>query len=211
MKELYLIVGFAQIVFVIFMQWQIYLKKIILTFALSSIIIAAFLFLDGIMLNSTNLLILGTLTITIRGFFIPRYMLKMLNLAYKEREPRHIVPPAASIIISLFLVVLAYIVYHFTLYNITYIKAGSIPIALILQGMFLIISRNNAFIQLTGYMVMENSLFLFAGYLFPELPLIIEGGILLDLVGVVMISSIVIRLREDAISAITEQFEKFKG
>lgn len=211
MKELYLIVGFAQIVFVIFMQWQIYLKKIILTFALSSIIIAAFLFLDGIMLNSTNLLILGTLTITIRGFFIPRYMLKMLNSAYKEREPRHIVSPAASIIISLFLVILAYIVYHFTLYNITYIKAGSIPIALILQGMFLIISRNNAFIQLTGYMVMENSLFLFAGYLFPELPLIIEGGILLDLVGVVMISSIVIRLREDAISAITEQFEKFKG
>ncbi len=211
MKDVYLIVGFIQIVLVIFMQWQIYLKKIISTFALSSIIIAAFLFIDGAMLNSVNLLILGFLTITVRGFFIPYYMLKKLNTSYKEREPRHVVPTAASIIISLFLVVVAYIVYNFTLYNITYIKAGSIPIALILQGMFLIISRNNAFIQLIGYMVMENSLFLLAGYLFPGLPLIIEGGILLDLIGIVMISGIVMRLREDAVSNITEEFEEFKG
>ncbi len=211
MKDIYLIVGFLQIVFVIFMQWQVYLRKIIITFAISSIAIALFLFSNGTYLNSTNLIILAFLTITVRGVFIPGFMLKRLKTAYKDREPKHVIPTAASIVISLFLVVVAYVVYNFTLYNVTYIKAGSIPLALILQGIFLIISRNNAFIQLIGYMVMENSLFLLAGYMFPELPLIIEGGILLDLIGIVMISGIVMRLREDAVSNVIEEFEEFKG
>ncbi len=211
MKEIYLITGFFQIVFVIFMQWQVYLRKIIITFALSSVAIAIFLFLNGIHLDSLNLIILAFLTVAIRGVFIPFYMLEKLKAPHKDREPKHVIPTALSIVISLFLVVVAYVVYNFTLYDITYVKAGSIPIALILQGMFLIISRDNAFIQLIGYMVMENSLFLLAGYMFPELPLIVEGGILLDLIGIVMISGIVMRLREDAVSNVTEEFEEFKG
>ena len=54
-------------------------------------------------------------------------------------------------------------------------------------------------------------IFLLAGYMFPELPLIIEGGILLDLIGIVMISGIVMRLREDTVSDVIEEFEEFKG
>ncbi|WP_022670950.1 hypothetical protein [Hippea alviniae] len=211
MKDVYLIIGFLQIVLVIFMQWQVYLKKIIMTFAISSISIAFFLFANGVYLNNTSLLVLAFLTIAVRGLFIPGYMLKKLNSYYKDREPKHVIPTAASIIISLLLVIVAYVLYNFTLYDITYAKAGSIPIALILQGIFLIISRNNAFVQLIGYMVMENSLFLFAGYMFPELPLIIEGGILLDLIGIVMISGIIMRLRENYVSDISEEFEEFKG
>ncbi len=211
MKDTYLIVGFSQIVLVIFMQWQVYLKKIVVTFAISSVIIAAFLFVNGLHLNSANLIILAFLTVAVRGVFIPSYILRKLKAPHHDREPKHIIPTATSIIVSLALVAIAYVMYNFTLYDITYVKAGSIPIALLLQGVFLIISRNNAFIQLIGYMVMENSLFLFAGYMFPELPLIIEGGILLDLIGIVMISSIVMRLREDAVSNITDEFEEFKG
>ncbi len=211
MRDLYLIVGFLQIVLVIFMQWQVYLKKVIITFAVSSITIAAFLFANGYHIGSFNLILLAALTVFVRGFFIPAYMIKKLKTPYKERESRHVVSTAASIILSLALVVVAYVLYSFTLYDITYIRAGIIPLALLLQGMFLIISRDNAFVQLVGYMVMENSLFLFAGWVFPELPLIIEGGILMDLVGIVMISGIVMRLREEAVSNISEEFEEFKG
>ncbi len=211
MKDVYLIVGFLQIVLIIFMQWQIYLKKIIITFAVSSFAIAVFLFVNGTILNSMNLLILASLTIVIRGVFIPLYMLKKLNTQYREREVKHTIPTAASIIISLLLVALAYVIYRFTLYDVIDIKAGSIPIAIILQGIFLIISRNNAFVQLIGYMVMENSLFLLIGYMFPELPFVVEGGILLDLVGIVMISGIIMRLREDIVPNVIDEFEEFRG
>ncbi len=212
MKEAFIIVGFLEITLAIFMQWQIYLKKIVTTFSISSYAISIFLAVDGIVLNNTNLLVLSALTAVIRGFFIPHFIRKKLNKeCYLEREIKAIIPVAASIVVSLVFVVASYIVYHSTLYSFINIPGGSIPIALLFQGIFLIISRNNAFVQLVGYMVAENSLFLFGGYLFPELPFIIEGGILLDLIGVVMISGIIMKLREENVSSIVDEFEEFKG
>ncbi len=211
MKDIFLIVGFLEIVLVIFMQWQIYLKKIVNTFSVSSYAISIFLFADGIVLNNTNLLILATLTAAVRGFFIPYFIKKRFKEHYLEREIKPTIPTAASIILSLIFVVAGYIIYHSTIYNSLNVLGGSIPIALLFQGIFLIISRDNAFVQLIGYMVAENSLFLFGGYLFPELPFIIEGGILLDLIGIVMISGIIIKLREENVSDIIDEFEEFKG
>ncbi|WP_035589163.1 hypothetical protein [Hippea jasoniae] len=211
MKEFYMIIGFAQILLVIFMQWQIYLKKFVLTFAFSSLLIALFLFANGIYKNSIELLILAALTLLVRAFFIPAYILKKIGTPFKARQPKAVIPTALSIVISLMLVVLAYIIYRFTLYNIVELKAGSIAIAIILQGIFLVISRNNAFIQLIGYMVMENSIFLFAGYMFYQLPFIVEGGILLDLIGIVMISAIIMKLREKSLPETVNEFEEFRG
>ncbi len=211
MKDLYLVIGFLQVVLIIFMQWQVYLRKIIITFAVSSFAIAAFLFANGAVLNNINIIILAFLTLLIRGVFIPVYMIRKLNTQHREKEVKANIPTAMSIVISLFLVVLAYVIYRFTLFGILDVKAGSIPIAIIFQGIFLIISRSNAFVELIGYMTMENSLFLFIGYMFPELPFVVEGGILLDLIGIVMISGIIMRLREDAPSDFINEFEEFKG
>ncbi len=212
MKEAFIIIGFLEIMLAIFMQWQVYLKKIVNTFSISSYAISLFLFIDGIVLNSTNLLILAAFSALVRGFYIPYFIKKRLKKAdYLEREVKPIVPVAASVLLSLLFVVFGYIVYHLTLYNSVNLPGGSIPIALLFQGFFLIISRNNAYVQLIGYMVAENSLYLFGGYLFPELPFIVEGGILLDLIGVVMISSIIMRLREEDVSNIIDEFEEFKG
>ncbi len=212
MKETFIMVGFLEITLVIFIQWQIYLRKIVATFSLSSYAISIFLFVDGVILNNGNLLILSALTAVVRGFFIPFFIRKKFKKEdYLEREIKSVVPTAMSIVLSLFFVVVGYIVYHATLYNSIGLPGGSIPIALLFQGIFLIMSRNNAFVQLIGYMVMENSLFLFGGYLFPGLPLVIEGGILLDLIGIVMISGIIMRLREENVLNVVDEFKEFKG
>ena len=211
MKELFILVGFAEIVLVIFMQWQYYLKKIIVTFAFSSLLIGLLLFVQGGMQNNMSLIILAVLTLVVRFFFIPYFMLKHLGKFYKEKNPKQVVSTGASIIISFLLVILAYVIYRLTLYRYISVEAGSIPIALILQGIFLVISRNNAFIQLIGYMTMENSLFFMAGYMFPDLPFIVEAGILLDLLGLVMISGVVMKLREGSVSKVIDEFDEFRG
>ncbi len=82
--------------------------------------------------------------------------------------------------------------------------------ALLLQGAFLIISRRNAFIQLIGYMTMENALFLFEGYLFPGLPFIVEAGIVLDLIGIIAIAGVVVRMMKDS-SADVDDFDELRG
>jgi len=47
-------------------------------------------------------------------------------------------------------------------------------------GLFLIVSRRNALIQIVGYLVIENGIFVFGAITVVETPLLVELGILLD-------------------------------
>ena len=53
-------------------------------------------------------------------------------------------------------------------------------IFLIEIGLFLIVSRRNALMQVIGYLVLENGIFVFAVITVVETPLLVELGILLD-------------------------------
>ncbi len=199
MRETFALVGFFEILMVLFMQWEIYTKKIITTFSISSYIIALFLFYLGIVQNSPYVIALSLISAFVRGFFIPWYMKRrIVKDHWREREIKPVVSTAMSIVISLLIVVFAYVLYRVTFYNSIHLVEGSIPMALLLQGAFLIISRRNAFIQLIGYMTMENALFLFESYLFPGLPFIVEAGVVLDLIGIIAIAGVVVRMMKNS-------------
>ena len=211
MRETFALVGFFEILMVLFMQWEIYTKKIITTFSISSYIIALFLFYLGIVQNSPYVIALSLISAFVRGFFIPWYMKRrIVRDHWREREIKPVISTAMSIVISLLIVVFAYVLYRVTFYNSIHLVEGSIPMALLLQGAFLIISRRNAFIQLIGYMTMENALFLFEGYLFPGLPFIVEAGIVLDLIGIIAIAGVVVRMMKDS-SADVDEFDELRG
>jgi hydrogenase-4 component E len=53
-------------------------------------------------------------------------------------------------------------------------------IFLVAIGLFLIVSRRNALMQVIGYLVIENGIFVFAVITVVETPLLVELGILLD-------------------------------
>jgi len=53
-------------------------------------------------------------------------------------------------------------------------------IFLVAIGLFLIVSRRNALIQVVGYLVIENGIFVFGAVTVVETPLLVELGILLD-------------------------------
>ncbi len=199
MNDFFMLIGFSEILLVIFMQWEVYVAKIIKTFSISSYAVSVFLLYLSFVQHSYLVLILAILTAVIRGFFIPNFILKRLARdPWRERESKPIMGTASSIIISLVIAIFAYVLYEATMLNFIGVLSGAIPIALVFQGAFLVISRRNAFIQLVGYMVMENAAFLFTGYLFPDLPFSVEAGTVLDLIGVVMISGIIMRMRENS-------------
>ncbi|MGC9219621.1 MAG: hydrogenase 4 membrane component (E)-like protein, partial [Athalassotoga sp.] len=181
------------------------------TFSIGSYIISIFLFYLSFIQHSYLVFILAILTAAIRGFFIPTFILRRLARdPWRERESKPAMGTAFSIIISLVIAIFAYVLYDVTMLNFVGVLSGAIPVVLIFQGAFLIISRKNAFIQLIGYMVMENAAFLFTGYLFPDLPFSVEAGTVLDLIGVVMISGIVMRMREST-SKKSDDFDELRG
>jgi len=197
-NNIFILVGFIQIILIVFMQWQSFISTTIKTFDLSSWILGIFLLAIGIINGESTLIILAILTILTRAIFIPRYLLKTIKRdIWRVRETKNPLGVSQSIIISICLVLFSY-----GLYSIALSDSGSvlesIPITLMLQGAFLIISKSNAYNQLIGYLVMENSIFLF-GYIFSGLPFIVEAGIVLDILGIVLVSSIIMRLRKENI------------
>ncbi len=208
MEKIFTLVGFFEILLVLFMQWEVYTKKIITTFSIASYTIAAFLLYIGIVEKEYLVITLAIITAVVRGFFIPWFMKRsIVKDPWREREIRPTLSTAFSILMSLFIVVFAYVLYRITIYSSVQLSAGSIPIALILQGAFLMVSRRNAFIQLIGYMIMENAIFLFEGYIFPGLPFIVEAGIVLDLIGIVAVAGIVVKMMKNSTSDLNESDE----
>jgi hydrogenase-4 component E len=196
--EIFVLVGFLEIVLSIFMQWQTYILSNIKTFAIQSWILGIFLMYFGLLNGDISMIILSLLTIITRAVFIPLYLSNTINKqTFRARENKHRVSVSLSILISVLLAIFSYILYSLVLFEFGK-SLISIPITLMLQGTFLIVSRSNAYAQLIGYLVMENSMFLLS-YLFSGLPFIVEAGIILDILGVVMIGGILMKIRDEDI------------
>jgi hydrogenase-4 component E len=211
LNEIFILVGFIQIALVAFMQWQVYISSVIKTFSFSSLFLAIFLLVAGYVNREPYLIVLGFLTASVRAWFIPVLLSRMLRRdRWRARELEPTVGIASSIISSLLFAVLGYVIYTWTMYDYVQSTSGAVPVALFLQGAFLIMSRGNSITQLIGYLVMENALYLF-GSLFPELPFVVEAGVVLDVIGTIMISGVIVRLREDKIENTEEDFTELRG
>lgn len=206
------LLGFFVIVLMLFMQWQIYVTRVLTTFAVSSVLIAAALVYVGFRAGEPASIILGLLTAAVRGVTIPVIVVRSLHTTpHRAREQRPVIPTATSIVISLGLVLFSYALYTLGIGTAIEVPTGFLPLALLFQGGFLIVSRRNAFIQLAGYLSMENAVLLFGSMVFPGIPFIVEAGVILDLLGVVVVSRIIMRLRESTGSDGTYGQKELRG
>ncbi len=205
MDQIFEILGFLLIVLTLFMQWEVYVKSTIVLFAISSFIVAIFLVLLGLRNPQEEylLFVLAGLTVVVRGITIPVIINKALHRLHEKpwrvREDKPIMGIGGSILVSLGLIMLSYFLYQGSLYGILKVKSGSVPIALFLQASLLIITHKHAYIQMIGFLVMENAVVMLSGWVFGGLPFIVEAGVILDLLGLVVVSSLIMRVRENTI------------
>jgi hydrogenase-4 component E len=213
MTQAFEILGFILIVLTLLMQWEVYVTGIIFLFALSSFVVATFLVLLGLSRPGENylLFVLAGLTVTIRGLIIPIIMNKALHSLYEKpwrvRENKPLFGTGGSILVSLILIVVGYFIYQKSLYEVLKARSGAVPFALFLQASLLIISRRHAYIQMIGFLVMENAVVMLSGWVFSGLPFVVEAGAILDLLGLVVVSSLIIRVRENTIMLEGDAYE----
>lgn len=213
MTQAFEILGFILIVLTLLMQWEVYVTGIIFLFALSSFVVATFLVLLGISSPGENylLFVLAGLTVTIRGLIIPIIMNRALHSLYEKpwrvRENKPLFGTGGSILVSLILIVVGYFIYQKSLYEVLKVRSGAVPFALFLQASLLIISRRHAYIQMIGFLVMENAVVMLSGWVFSGLPFVVEAGAILDLLGLVVVSSLIIRVRENTIMQEGDAYE----
>jgi hydrogenase-4 membrane subunit HyfE len=161
-------------------------------FIIQSLLLAASCFLLGYSRSSSHLWTLGAITVAAKVVAIPWILRRLLpGDFYERREIAQAINIPASLLVSLFLVILS----EFLLGPLVAVSTDSVirinlPIGLagVLIGAYSLIARREAIPQLIGILAMENGAF-FAGIAIAnELPLIAELGVA---VGVMLIAVVI--------------------
>ena len=159
--------------------------------SLMLVLIASSLYLiDG----SKTLLAIAVLTLVSKVLLIPLFINLIGEKIKISRDLKfNYLEPTASLLVSMGLILLAYIFLsgffnEFILGKLFFIGAV-IGLSLTLMGMLVIFSRRKVITKVIGYLTMENGVLLF-GIFVADLPFIIEILIVIDLMILVLLTTI---------------------
>lgn len=179
--------------------------------------------LQGILLGTLPLLVhpeihprgivLVVVTIALKGYVIPWFLLH----AMREAEIQHEVNPVVGYMSSLFLGAVGTglaIIYSSTLplagehADLLFVPAS---LATVWTGFLMLTTRRKAIMQVLGYLILENGLFLFGVLLLEAMPFLVEAGVLLDLFTAVFVMGIIIHhISREFASISTEHLSELK-
>lgn len=149
-------------------------------------------------------MLIAVATIAIKGLIIPYIMLRALRDVQIKRE----VEPLIGLLPSIVLGAMAT--------GFAIIFADQLPlagkdadtllvpasIATVLVGFILLTTRFKALAQVVGYLVLENGIFIFGMLLLEAMPLVVEMGVLLDLVVGIFVICIIVNHINRAFSSL---------
>src|SRR5262249_55983670 len=151
--------------------------------------------------------LLVTVTICLKGLVIPRFLFH----AMREANIRHEVNPVVTYMTSLLLGAVGTglaMVFSFTLplaegHTGLLIVPASLSTAW--TGFLMLTTRKKAIMQVLGYLLLENGIFLFGLLLLEAMPFLVEVGVLLDLfTGVFVMGIIIHHINREFASTSTE-------
>jgi len=137
--------------------------------------------------------LLAAATLTVKGVVFPAILRKILRNAKANREIQPYVGYNLSLLLAVGLFAAALLI-SMKLPAPQANKALFTPTAFftVLGGLFLITARRTAIMQVIGYLIMENGIYLFGLSLAQETPFIVELGLFLDIFAAVFIMAIVV-------------------
>ena len=163
---------------------------------------------------SLRTLFLAGLVVAVKGLVFPRLLARAVRDTNAYREVAPFVGYGLSIVIGIFLLAVSFWVGHRLPLPVHGGSSLVVPgaIGAILTGLFLITSRRQAVMQVLGYLVMENGIAAFGLAVVPEIPLLIELGILLDVfVGVFVMAIAIWHISHEFDNINTDQLSTLKG
>jgi hydrogenase-4 component E len=166
-------------------------------FVVQSLFLAASAFLIGFNRGSIHLLALGVITIAAKVIAIPWVLKRTLpGDLYERREINQVINIPSSLLLALLLAIAAeFLVSPLLATTLDPVIHANLPIGLagILIGAYSLIARREAIPQMVGILAMENGAF-FAGIaLAPDLPLISELAIAIDVVLIAVVIGVLTR------------------
>ncbi len=183
-------------------------------YVLQSFVLALVAVVIGIFTGNTDLYIVAVLTIVVKCGIVAWILRRVTTRLALQREIRPYVPVPLSLLICALLTIVAFFTSPSVIVPGTFLNEPplAISIALVLMGLFLLSSRRHVIAQVIGLLVIENGLFSGAIAIAYGMPLIVEFGILFDILIAVMVMSLLVTLIQRAlITADTADLRRLKG
>jgi hydrogenase-4 component E len=170
----------------------------VVLFGGQSAVIAAQVLATAYAHHAREAYLVAGLVLIVKVVIIPYGLLRVSERLKVARGVRASTSSAQSVFVTAGLILLAYLVVQ------PYVRAlGLRPdmlgaaVALVLTGAFLMVSRKTALMQVIGLLVLENGIFLAALTTTFGMPLVVEIGIVFDLLmGVLVMGLFVFRIRD---------------
>jgi hydrogenase-4 component E len=158
-------------------------------------------------------IVLIVVTIGLKGFVIPWFLVH----AMREADIQHEVNPVVNYMTSLLLGALGTglaLVFSYTLplaEQHTDLLLVPASLSTMWTGFLLLTTRRKAITQVVGYLLLENGIFLFGLLLLEAMPFLVEIGVLLDLfTGVFVMGIIIHHISREFASISTEHLSELK-
>ena len=170
----------------------------VLLFSLQSAIIAAEAFATAYRERLAAAYVIGILIVVIKVIAIPRAFFGLVGHLKTSSDMKASTTPTQSVFIAAAMIYLSYAAVHAYEQSVHVPEdALAAPVALILTGAFLMVSRNKALMQMVGLLVLENGIFLAALTTTFGMPLVIEIGVFFDLlIGLLLMGIFAFRIRD---------------
>jgi len=170
----------------------------VLLFSVQSAIIAAEAFATGFREKLAEAFVVGVLIVIIKVIAIPRAFFGLAHHLKTSSDMKASTTPTQSVFIAAAMIYLSYAAVQPYGQSVHVAEdALAAPVALILTGAFLMVSRNKALMQMLGLLVLENGIFLAALTTTFGMPLVIEIGVFFDvLIGLLLMGVFAFRIRD---------------
>ena len=182
-------------------------------FGIQSFLLACVAGIVAFSTGKIDIYIVALLTLAIKAVIIPYIFIYIIREIKVKREVELYVNISPSLIIGGLLVVISY----YLIRSISVISelsslSLSASMSLVSIGLFIMISRKKAIMQMLGILIMENGLFLGAISLTYGMPLLVELGIFFDvLIGVLIMGILIFRINKTFESIDTDTLKTLIG
>lgn len=158
-------------------------------------------------------LLLSAGALTLKGIFIPWLLLRAIREVHIRREMEPLIGFVPTLMLGALATAAAFIFGDLLPLAPQHQGGLFIPtsLATLFTGFLLLISRRKAITQVAGYLILENGIFIFGILLAEAMPLMVETGILLDLlVGVFVMGIVIGQINREFSTLDTEQLSALK-
>ncbi len=159
-------------------------------------------------------MVLGIGAFALKGVLIPVVLLRALRQVRLRRESGPLIGYIPTMVLGALITSAAFIFADFLPLLPEHRGGLFIPtsLATLFVGFLLLMTRREAVSQVLGYLVLENGIFVFGTLLAEAMPLMVEAGVLLDLlVGVFIMGLVMNHIQREFSTLNTERLSALKG